>query len=96
MPDPYRHSVLTGELIRSILYRCGVSRGKFMRDAGLADLTARKILDGRSDGDVPKWVDAILLLYLIDDEVRTSDKPWLLNMDMAEELAADIEMPNDE
>lgn len=90
MPDPARHSVLTGEQIRTILVRCGVSRGKFVRDAGLAEFTARKILDGKSDGDVPKWVDALLLLYLIDDETRESDKPRLLDIEMAEELAEDL------
>lgn len=72
-----RHSTLTGQQITGLLAKMEVSKGKFLRDSGLARFTAMKILRGDSDGDIPKFVDALLLLYMIDEESRTTDGPLL-------------------
>jgi hypothetical protein len=73
MPSPRRrHSKLTGAQIKHILDWIEVTREKFKRDTGLGDTAIDRILKGTSDGDIPKWVDLVLTLYLIDDEVRES------------------------
>lgn len=61
---------LTGAQISHLLFQLGVSGRKFCRDAGFSEMNGKRMLKGKSDGDIPKSVELQLRLYIVDPSTR--------------------------
>lgn len=61
---------LTGAQIKSFLVQMGIADRKFSRDGGLNEKNAKRILQGKSDGDIPKLVELLLRTYMTDPATR--------------------------
>jgi hypothetical protein len=61
---------LTGAQIAHLLWQLGISDRKFCRDAGFNEMNGKRMLKGKSDGDIPKSVELQLRLYIVDPSTR--------------------------
>lgn len=60
-----RKSPLTGADVNEILRFFGVSQRTLARHAGLGERTVQKICAGKSDGDIPLWLERVFYLYWV-------------------------------
>lgn len=68
-----RHSTITGAELFARCQAVGVGKREFARLTGIREERASDMFNGRLDGDIPLWVDLVLLW--LESQARRAQQP---------------------